>query len=102
MAHGPTAYSEVWKVSDKEIAGWEMMERTGRRLKDTPVYFYAQLSKPMDKVVSWREGRIESNSNPERISGKNAGMAVRFKNRKKTKKGDAESGDFICQCRTGT
>ena len=69
--------------------------------KDTPVYFYAQLSKPMDKVVSWREGRIESNSNPERISGKNAGMAVRFKTEKR-RKGDAESGDFICQCRTGT
>ena len=85
LAHGSTAYSEVWKVSDKEIAGWEMMERTGRRPKDTPVYFYAQLSKPMDKVVSWREGRIESNSNPERISGKNAGMAVRFKTEKNEK-----------------
>lgn len=85
LAHGSTAYSEVWKVSDKEIAGWEMMERTGRRPKDTPVYFYAQLSKPMDKVVSWREGRIESNSNPERISGKNAGMAVRFKTEKDEK-----------------
>ncbi len=43
-------------MSDKEIAGWEIMERTGRRPKDTPVYFYAQLSKPMDEVVSWREG----------------------------------------------
>lgn len=85
LAHGSTAYSEVWKVSDKEIAGWEMMERTGRRPKDTPVYFYAQLSKPMDKVVSWREGQIESNSNPERISGKNAGMAVRFKTEKDEK-----------------
>lgn len=81
LAHGPTAYSEVWKVSDKEIAGWEIMERTGRRPKDTPVYFYAQLSKPMDEIVSWREGRLEPDSNPERISGKNAGMAVRFKTR---------------------
>lgn len=39
LAHGPTAYSEVWKISDTEIAGWEIMERTGRRPKDTPVYF---------------------------------------------------------------
>ena len=30
-------------------------------------------------------GRIESNSNPERISGKNAGMAVRFKTEKDEK-----------------
>lgn len=85
LAHGPTAYSEVWKVSDTEIAGWEIMERTGRRPKDTPVYFYAQLSKPMDKVVSWREGVIKSGGAPERISGKNAGMAVRFKTGKDEK-----------------
>ena len=35
----------------------------------------------MDEIVSWREGRLEPDSNPERISGKNAGMAVRFKTR---------------------
>ena len=34
------SYSEVWKVSDKEIAGWEIMERTGRRPKDTPCLLY--------------------------------------------------------------
>lgn len=81
LAHGPTAYSEVWKVSDTEIAGWEIMERTGRRPKDTPVYFYAQLSKPADKWVAWREGRVRPAGNPERMSGRDAGMAVRFKTR---------------------
>lgn len=78
LAHGPTVYSEVWRISDTEIAGWEIMERTGRRPKDTPVYFYAQLSKPIKEIITWREGKIQRNSNPERISGKDAGMAVQF------------------------
>lgn len=59
LAHGPTAYSEVWRISDTEIAGWEIMERTGRRPKDTPVYFYAQLSKPIKEIITWREGKIQ-------------------------------------------
>ncbi len=79
LAHGPTAYSEVWKISDTEIAGWEIMERTGRRPKDTPVYFYAQLSKPVEQIVTWREGKIVPNTKPERISGKNVGLAVKFR-----------------------
>lgn len=78
LAHGPTAYSEVWRISDTEIAGWEIMERTGRRPKDTPVYFYAQLSKPIKEIITWREGKIQRNSYPERISGKDAGMAVQL------------------------
>ena len=79
LAHSPTAYSEVWKISDTEIAGWEIMERTGRRPKDTPVYFYAQLSKPVEQIVTWREGKIVPNTKPERISGKNVGLAVKFR-----------------------
>lgn len=78
LAHGPTVYSEVWRISDTEIAGWEIMERTGRRPKDTPVYFYAQLSKPIKEIITWREGKIQRNSYPERISGKDAGMAVQL------------------------
>lgn len=55
------------------------MERTGRRPKDTPVYFYAQLSKPVEQIVTWREGKIVPNTKPERISGKNVGLAVKFR-----------------------
>lgn len=79
LAHGPTSYSEVWKISDTEIAGWEIMGKTGRRPKDTPVYFYAKLSKPFDQIITWRENQITSGGNPERISGKGAGLAVQYK-----------------------
>lgn len=79
LAHGATSYSEVWKVNETEIAGWEIMERTGRRSKDCPVYFYACVSKPIKEFVSWREGKLVSNQNQlERISGKDAGVGLRF------------------------
>lgn len=79
LAHSATAYSEVWKISDTEIAGWEIMERTVRRPKDTPVYFYAKLNKPFKKILTWKDNKLQNeNSNPERISGQNAGLAVQF------------------------
>ena len=85
LAHGPTAYSEVWRIDDYRIAGWAVMQRTGRRPKDTPVYFYAELDKPIAEVVTWSEGAVRRNTLPERISGKDAGLAVRFA----TKAGEA-------------
>ena len=78
LAHSSTAYSEVWKVNDTEIAGWEIMERTVRRPKDTPIYFYAKLSKPFNQILTWKEHKIQKNSSPERISGKNAGLALKY------------------------
>ncbi|MBR3097353.1 MAG: glycoside hydrolase family 92 protein, partial [Bacteroidales bacterium] len=78
LAHGPTTYSEVWMVDDHTVAGWEIMGATGRRPKDTPVYFWAELSKPAAETICWREGKILRPVRPARVSGKDAGLAVRF------------------------
>lgn len=78
LAHGPTLYSEVWKVDDHTIAGWQISGATGRRPKDVPVFFYARTSKAVEGIVSWREHRIVRNTHPERISGKDSGMALKF------------------------
>ncbi len=78
LAHGPTSYSEVWMVDDHTVAGWEIMAATGRRPKDTPVYFWAELSKPAREVICWREGEIVKSGSPARVSGKDAGLALRF------------------------
>lgn len=40
LVYGFIVYLEVWKVSDKEIVGWEMMECIGCCFKDIFVYFY--------------------------------------------------------------
>ncbi len=78
LAHGPTPYSEVWQVDEHTIAGWEIMKATGRRPKDTPVYFYATVDKPIEKVVCWSDGMV-LRPNTDRASGKNAGLAVKFR-----------------------
>ena len=78
LAHSPTLYSEVWKIDDHTIAGWQITAATGRRPKDVPVYFYAQTDKKIEDIISWREHRIVRNTHPERISGKDSGMALKF------------------------
>jgi len=79
LAHGPKAHAEAWKVSATEIAGYEIMERTGRRPKDTPVYFYMEFSKPFEEILMWKDSALVRKSiTPERISGHNSGMAVRY------------------------
>jgi predicted alpha-1,2-mannosidase len=79
LAHGPTDYSEVWQVSPTDIGGMQIQAATGRRPKDTPVYFYARFDRPCREVVAWSEGRIRRTfPQPARASGKDAGMAARF------------------------
>jgi predicted alpha-1,2-mannosidase len=86
LGHGPKAHAEAWKISDTAIAGYEIMERTGRRPKDTPVYFYAVFDKPFQEVLMWKDSAlVRKSANPERISGHNSGMAVRYE----TNAGDA-------------
>ena len=77
LAHGPTVYSKVWKVSDREVAGYEVMGKTGRRPKDTPVYFVARLSKPMEQFFGWRDS-LMIDAPVDTVDGVNAGAAARF------------------------
>jgi predicted alpha-1,2-mannosidase len=86
LGHGPKAHAEAWKVNAAEIAGYEIMAATGRRPKDTPVYFYAAFDKPFGEIVRWKDGKIvRKDDNPERISGANSGLAVRYETRKDEK-----------------
>lgn len=78
LAHGPVEYSEVWQIDSTTLAGWQITAATGRRPKDVPVYFYITLDKPVEGIVSWKEGRIARTRIPARIAGKSAGMAVKF------------------------
>lgn len=78
LGHGPTAYAEAWRVNSTDIAGLQILEGTLRRPKDTPVYFYAKLSKPFSHIVTWKDSVIIKNTYPERISGRNAGLAVKY------------------------
>lgn len=85
LGHGRTIYSEAWKVSETEIAGLGIMERTLRRPINTPVYFYAQINKPYKNIITWIDGKIVNHvwpnigiELPERVSGINSGLAIKY------------------------
>lgn len=77
LAHGPTVYSKVWKVNDQEVAGYEVMGKTGRRPKDTPVYFVARLNKTIEQFIGWRDSLI-IDAPVDTVDGVHSGVAVRF------------------------
>lgn len=79
LAHGPTTFSKVWKVSETEIAGVQVLKKTGRRPKDTPVYFVAKLNKPFDSFKGWVDNKMLKKQR-DTIQGTNAGVGLFFNN----------------------
>ncbi|TWU45275.1 Glycosyl hydrolase family 92 [Novipirellula aureliae] len=76
LAHGPMASSQVQQAGESEIEGYSLMQKTGRRPKNTYVYFVAQFSKPFDALTTWSGGKLQEPS--DGIEGKNVGAAVKF------------------------
>jgi len=81
LAHGPTVFSKVWKVSDTEIAGVQVISKTGRRPKDTPVYFVAELNTPFQSIQGW-ENKELMETTPDTVQGVNVGAALFFNSEK--------------------
>lgn len=79
LAHGPTTFSKVWKVSNTEIAGVQVLKKTGRRPKDTPVYFVAKLNKSFDSFKGWVNNEMVE-VDTDTIQGVNAGAGLFFEN----------------------
>ena len=77
LAHGPTVFSKIWKVSDTEVAGVQVISKTGRRPKDTPVYFVARMNKPFEKFKGWVNNKMITYA-ADTIKGVDAGGAVFF------------------------
>lgn len=78
LAHSKMDSSKVIYVNDREIAGYSIMGRTGRRPKPTYVYFVARFNKDIENFGSWKDGKLTKN-NCKSISGKNVGAYVKFK-----------------------
>ncbi|MGQ1888997.1 GH92 family glycosyl hydrolase [Thermophagus sp. OGC60D27] len=77
LAHSPTVFSKVWKVSDTEIAGVQVIGKTIRRPKDTPVYFVARLNKSFRSFKGWVNKEVIP-YHTDTIQGQDAGAAVFF------------------------
>ncbi len=76
LAHGDIVTSQVRRVSDTEIAGYSLIEKTMRRPKDTYVYFVARFDKPFAEFGGWSEGKLLGAV--DEATGKHAGGYVRF------------------------
>lgn len=77
LGHSGMDYSMVRKVNSKELEGYAIMSSTGRRPKPTPIYFVAQLDKPMDSFGGWIENKLISQT-IDVVEGKNSGAYVQF------------------------
>lgn len=77
LAHGPTTFSKVWQISDTEIAGVQVLRKTGRRPKDTPIYFVAKTNQPFTSTKGWVEKKLLE-TKQDTIQGVNAGVALVF------------------------
>ncbi len=77
LGHGPTVYSKTWKVNDTEIAGYQVLSKTFRRPKETPVYFYAKVDKAMDNFLTWKDSVLVLEPT-DTIDGVHAGAAIHF------------------------
>ena len=75
LAHGPTTTAKIYRVNDKEIAGYSLIGRTRRRPKDTFIYFVARFDRPFEKFAGWKNGEILERDS---IQGENTGGYVQF------------------------
>jgi len=83
LAHQRMLRSEVRQVSDQEIEGYSLLDKTGRRRKPTYVYFVARFDRPMQDFGGWlKQGRQAPKAvltGPiDRVSGRDAGAYVSF------------------------
>jgi len=78
-----TKSGKVTKVSDSEIQGYALMERTSRRPKPTYVYFVMQFDRPFKKLKGWQDGKIKKSISE--FEGAHGGVYVQYKTSKDEK-----------------
>ncbi|MCA1759048.1 MAG: GH92 family glycosyl hydrolase, partial [Bacteroidales bacterium] len=62
--NGPCEITEgkITKISSREFSGYVMNAATRRRPKETPVFFYIELSEPVKDLVTWNNDAITEKS----------------------------------------
>ncbi|MCK5730995.1 MAG: glycoside hydrolase family 92 protein, partial [Draconibacterium sp.] len=77
--NGPCAINagKIEKISSRKFSGYVMNASTRRRPKDTPVFFYIELSEPVEDLVTWTDNKISIKSRG--VEGDNSGAMLVFK-----------------------
>jgi len=80
LGHGPMTTAEVKRISDTEIQGVSVMEHTGRRRKDFPVYFVIRFNQPLTEFGGWelKDKKKTPVKGSDVISGPDSGAYARF------------------------
>ncbi len=77
-ANGPCKIIEgkIKKISAHKFSGYVTNASTRRRPKETPVYFYIELSEPVKDLITWQENEITEKS--KGIEGMDSGALLVF------------------------
>lgn len=80
LGHGPMTDALVKRISNVELEGMSVMEKTGRRPKDFPVYFVIQFNQPLTEFGGWemKDGAKSVAKGVDIIAGKDSGGYARF------------------------
>jgi predicted alpha-1,2-mannosidase len=77
LGPSPTKKGHVDKISNNEITGYALMEKTMRRPKDTYVYFHIELKDGFKNMQSWKDGIL--NGEVDSFDGENGGIYLSLK-----------------------
>ena len=77
LGPSPTKSGMVKKISNTELQGYALMERTSRRPKPTYVYFTIQFDKPFRQMRYWQDGALKKSTSE--FEGSNGGVYVQYK-----------------------
>jgi putative alpha-1,2-mannosidase len=78
--NGPCEITEgkITKISSREFSGYVMNAATRRRPKETPVFFYIELNRPVKELVTWTGDKIIEKS--QGVEGAESGALLVFDN----------------------
>jgi predicted alpha-1,2-mannosidase len=76
--NGPCEITEgkITKINSREFSGYVMNAATRRRPKETPVFFYIILNRPVKELATWTGDKIVENS--EGVEGTDSGAFLIF------------------------
>jgi predicted alpha-1,2-mannosidase len=67
---------EITKINSRKFSGYVMNAATRRRPKETPVFFYIELNRPVKELVTWTGDKINEKS--QGVEGAESGALLVF------------------------
>lgn len=75
-----TVKARATKITDKEIQGYALMDKTTRRPKQISVYFNIQFDTPFEQIAAWKDGKLIGMT--DSYEGSNGGVYLKFDTKK--------------------